>query len=159
MLYYFITAWCLVSEPILAQWISQYISLDPFFFSRVSLSSNRSHLNGAAEIDLQKRGLRSDYCLIITDPHKILLFSLSIISAISAWESIHIQSSPTVWGKRWRSFLVAGKLSGVILNALKRSILQWAGCTAIFLIMQPASSNIFNIAAWLWYLLRYFSTQ
>lgn len=46
---------------------------------------------------------------------------------------MHIQcSNLSLCGKRRRSFLVAGKFSRVILNELKRAILQWGDCTAIF---------------------------
>lgn len=41
--------------------------------------------------------------------------------------------------------LSGGKLLGVILNELKCSILQSAGCTAIILMLQPAMVEMFSI--------------
>ena len=59
---------------------------------------------------------------------------------------MHIQcSNLSLCGKRRRSFLVAGKFSRVILNELKRAILQWGDCTAIF--FKNAVQYSLNIAA------------
>ena len=59
---------------------------------------------------------------------------------------LQIQFSPSFRGKCKRFFLWGGKILGVILNELKCSILQSAGCTAIILILQPACGSGFNIA-------------
>ena len=84
--------------------------------------------------------------LIITDFRKILLCSLCIILAISAQECNQVFSTVQVSKENWgRSFLLAGKLSGVILNELKSSILLQVDCTAISIIVHPTCSNIFDI--------------
>lgn len=71
-------------------------------------------------IFVQERYLTSSswYRHTMTHTYKILLFSLCIVSTISAWEGVHIRGSNwSFWGKRRRSFLVEGKLPGAILNA------------------------------------------
>lgn len=88
----------------------------------------------------------TDYNNIITNRPTIPLFSVCIISPNTERKIMHL-----VWEKRVRCFLVAGKLSGVILKELKRLILQCADCTAIFLILQLACGNIFQqYCSWPW---------